>query len=304
MNTGYYHRAYAESFENHGVIVPLKQAGGWLLERPIPGTELRDVMWCYPLLCCSRWSNLGDDLDQLGSERVAVYAVTDPFGDFSSSELQAWFPDVFKPFKEHFVVELSVPFDQRLSPHHRRNVRKASNAVKVDRCKNPSSLLDDWMALYANLIHRHRIRGITAFSRRAFRRQLRVPGLCAYRALVDKHTVGALLWYVSNSVAYYHLGAFSDVGYEKRAPYALFFEALKDLGAQGVHWANLGGAAGTHTNTTDGLARFKTGWATGTRTSYLGGRILNQSSYVLLTGRQKTNVDSYFPAYRAGEFCS
>ena len=55
--------------------------------------------------------------------------------------------------------------------------------------------------------------------------------------------VGLHLWYVQGDVAYGHLGATSQLGYELMASYALYAFAIEQLRAE-VRWLALGGAAG------------------------------------------------------------
>ena len=64
------------------------------------------------------------------------------------------------------------------------------------------------------LIQRHQISGIRAFSRDSFAKQLQIPGIVSFRAIRHQQTVGMILWYVQNEVAYYHLGAYTDEGYQ------------------------------------------------------------------------------------------
>ena len=127
---------------------------------------------------------------------------------------------------------------------------------------------------------------------------MQTPGLVAFRAREAGVTVGMLLWYVQGEVGYYHLGAYSERGYELGASFALFWEAIaffrKDLA-----WLNLGGGAGAINNETDGLNRFKMGWTTHTRTAFLCRHVVNVSRYSELCGPSDVGT-SYFPAYRAG----
>jgi hypothetical protein len=114
------------------------------------------------------------------------------------------------------------------------------------------------------------------------------------------------LWYVRETIAYYHLGAFSPLGYESCAAFALFDVALHDLAKRGVHWANLGGGAGWQAATDDGLARFKQGWANDRRTAWFCGRVLDAARYAglirPLTSVSRTfNASDYFPQYRHPE---
>jgi len=157
--------------------------------------------------------------------------------------------------------------------------------------------------LYSVLVDRHAITGIPAFSRFAFARQLSVPGMAVFRALLGTDTVGIVLWYVQGRVAYYHLGAYSEIGYEVRASFGLFWSAIEYFAGAGVQWLNLGSGAGSE-GRADGLSRFKQGWSTGTRTAYICGRILDAARYASLASTMGASRTTYFPAYRRGEFAS
>lgn len=304
--TGYLHPGYAASLAGFGTPRLLPRSGAWILERRIPQGPYRDGMGCYPLLLCRTWTGLREDLDDLGDglggALVTLAVVTDPFGAFpSEAYLRACFRDVVRPYKAHFVVDLQHPPDRTVSPHHRRNVRSALARVRVERCSEPVRFLETWLNLYDVLVRRHRIRGISAFSPEAFDRQLRVPGLEMFRAVHGDQTVGILLWYVQEDRAYYHLGAYSPEGYALKASFALFWEAIRYFAAAGLRWLNLGAGAGVQPGGVDGLARFKRGWATGTRTAYFCGRVFDPGAYARLSG-EATASTGYFPAYRAGEF--
>jgi hypothetical protein len=192
--------------------------------------------------------------------------------------------------------------EEYVCQHHQRNARKGLDNLYVERCWNPAQALDDWTRLYAHLIQRHDIKGITAFSRAAFARQFEVPGLVVFQALDRGTPVGMLLWYVQDNVAYYHLGAHNEVGYELRSSFALFWHAIEYFRAGGVQWLDLGASPGVNGTATDGLTRFKRGWATGTRTAYFCGRIFDPGTYHRLVKTRGVTETNYFPAYRHGEF--
>jgi hypothetical protein len=156
--------------------------------------------------------------------------------------------------------------------------------------------------LYRVLTRRHGIRGLPAFSETSLTQQLLVPGIAVLKASRGAETVGATLWYRDRDIAYYHLGAYADAGYRLRASFALFWTALEAFAAAGVRWVDLGGAAGVRSGASevDGLARFKQGWATGTRMAYFCARVFDTEIYDRLTGPAAR--DDYFPAYRRGEF--
>jgi hypothetical protein len=299
--SGYLDHVYAESLSEFGTSRLLGQCRGWLLEREIPQSNERDAMGCYPLFACENWSYLKSDLQQLAGDLISVSLVTDPFGEFDVEYLRDCFPDVMKPFKQHFVIDLAQPLESFVHTHHLRNARKASRQVDVEHCIEPSEFLDEWVNLYQTLIDRHAITGITAFSRTSFAVQLSVPGINVFRASEDGAAVGMLLWYEQADRAYYHLGAYSERGYEVGASFALFDYALRYFCSRQLKWLNLGAGAGTG-NGDSGLTRFKQGWSNGTRTAYFCGRIFARDKYQQLVAATKAHATGYFPAYRSGEF--
>jgi hypothetical protein len=118
---------------------------------------------------------------------------------------------------------------------------------------------------------------------------------------VASETAGMLLWYIADQAAYYHLGAFSPLGYESHAAFALFDVALGELAARGVRWAALGAGAGWQSATADGLTRFKNGWTNNRRTAWFCGRILAPAKYEGVTAERNVGQTSYFPKYRLPE---
>ena len=193
MAAGYCHRQYAESFAEVGQPRELPNCGGWLIERAIPGSALRDGMGCYPLFDCCNWAGLPLDFAGLTERLVSVTLVVNPFADVAEADLRRWF-DVVIPFKQHYVTDLRRPVDDFVGRQHRRNLQKSRGLVQVDVCQTPLDLLDEWCDLYGHLAARHDITGLRAFSRSAFEKQLGVPGLVMFRALADDEIVGLHLW--------------------------------------------------------------------------------------------------------------
>lgn len=302
-STGYLHPAYADALSEYGQPVSLPNCGGWVLERRIPGEMAVDAMGCYPLFACVDWNALSRDIRDMGRDWISLALVADPFGDYTVDQLRSCFPDVMIPFKQHYVVDLSKSPRDFIADHHARNARKALQMVTVETCQDPLMFLEDWIRLYTVLIQRHQIRGIATFSRQSFVQQLQVPGLQVLRASVNGETVGMLVWYIMNDRVYYHLGAYSQFGYELRASFGLFSFAIDYFSDIGLKWLNLGAGAGTKEAASNGLNRFKSGWSTDTRTAFFCGRILDKARYHQLAFRQMDLHDvSYFPLYRYGEF--
>jgi len=300
---GYSHPDYAASLTEFGRLRALPRSSGWLLERPIIHTPYRDAMGCYPLFACSDWSKLNLDLEELNNDLVSVAIVADPFGDHDEVQLRKCFPTIVSPFKEHMVTDLSHSPESFVGPQHRHKARKALEHLEIERCEEPTQFVNEWIKLYANLIQRHGIRGLATFSASSFRAQLAVPGISMFRAMLRNETVGMILWYTDREVAYYHLGAYSEQGYKLEASFGLFWRALEYFSTEKVKWLNLGAGAGLSSKDgSDGLTRFKRGWATGTRTVYFCGRIFDQLKYAEAMRSRNITATDYFPAYREGEF--
>ena len=236
------------------------------------------------------------------SDLVCLSLVTDPFGNYMPTTLQECFTDVFFPFKEHFIVDLKLPIGNSISKHHRRNAKNALKVLDVERCADPAQYVNEWADLYSVLVERHGIKGLTAFSKCSFAKQLSVPGLMLFRAMHQGLTVGMTLWYVQQDKGYYHLGAYSALGYELRASFALFWVAIEHLAASGLRWLSLGAGAGVKGDSAEGLTRFKSGWSTQTRPVYFCGKVFDPNKYQEIRLAKGALVDSYFPAYRSGEF--
>ena len=267
-----------------------------MLVRSIPDTDHADAMGPYPLFVCSDWEQIGKDLEAHQDDWVSAAVVTDPLGA-SEEVLSRQEFDVVRPFKPHYLIDLSIPYRDAVSSRHREYARYARrNGVQTVRIEEPKSKLDTWIDLYDHLIDRHDITGIQAFSPASFERQFEVPGLVMFFATYDGKPAAAHLWFEMGDVAYSHLVAHSAAGYESRSSYAIHQAAIKYFESR-VQWLNLGGGVGTSSEEKDGLSQFKSGWATTSRSSFLCGRVLQPSVYDKLTATE-TN---YFPAYRAGE---
>ncbi len=302
MISAYLHPLYAESLSEYGTPRLLKRCGAWVLQRQVPGFPYFDAMGTYPLFSCLNWGELHLDLDELQEQLVSISAVTDPFGEYDLAYLQSCFKDVVFPFKQHFIIDLRRPLESFVNSHHRRNAKRALEELTVEQCIDPDMFLDDWIRLYSNLIERHNIKGLTAFSRNSFVGQFKVPGMVAFRAVSNEETIGMLLWYIQKNIGYYHLGAYSPRGYELGASFALFWTAIQRFAEDGLQSLNIGAGAGSQNNGQDGLTRFKRGWSTGIRTAYFCGRIFDRRKYQEIVETKGLTTVKFFPAYRFGEF--
>ena len=298
--TGYLHRLYVESLAEFGVPRELASAGGWILQRQTPVPGLQDAMGCYPLFCCHDWQRLNEDFRRLQDTVVCLSLVADPFGNHTPDLLRSLF-EVILPFKQHFVADLGLPLEQFTSARHRKCARRALQKISVEICSNPSAHLDEWVRLYDHLIERHHITGMRRFSRESFAKQLSVPGMVMFRATEGDELLSLDLWYVQGEVAQGHLVGTSPRGYELCVSYGLKLFILQYFTGK-VRWVNLGAAPGVNAQADNGLACFKRGWSSETRTAYFCGKILNPSAYRELVRATRSEGTEFFPAYRDGEF--
>ncbi len=298
--SGYASAEYARAFAEFGSPRRLEACGGWVLERPIPGSELVDAMGLYPLFTCTDWDALADDVESLRQTAVSLTLVTEPFAPVGEDSLAGVF-DRVQEFKHHFVTDASVPPADVVKASHMANVRKALRKVDVRVCTDPLELLDEWLGLWGELCRRHSITGMKAFSRESFAAQFAAPGIVGFEARSGDELVGLDLWYVDGDVAHGHLVAFSPEGYRLRASYATKWRMLEHFHGK-VAWIGLGAGAGLTSDANDGLSAFKRGWSTGTRSTYLCASVLQPEAYAGLTGGRGAGDPGYFPAYREGEF--
>lgn len=298
----YKHAKYADSLREFGTPYYLSLSQGWILKRQIRQSDFYDAVGCYPLFSCHNWTQLHYDLEKLDEQLVSVTLVTDPFGQYDENYLRHTFKDRVVPFKKHYIVDLKRPLEQSVSSHHRYYARRSMKDAVVQRVTNPPALIDAWWQLYRVLIDRHQIKGIQSFSYSSFLKQLAVPGTVAFVSKQADELTGMQIWYVDDCQAYHHLSAYSAQGYNKRVSYALLWTALTFFQEASITWADLGGGAGLKIQKDDGLTKFKKGWATDFKMSYLCGRVLNSAWYTHLAQQAKAEQTSYFPAYRSGEF--
>ena len=288
---------YAQSLAEFGSPFWLPHSQGHVLLRSIPRTELMDAVGCYPLFACVTPEALQLDLEELKRVgAVSVTLVTDPLGSFDHQHLGDHFKPVARPYKAHYLVDLTGDPESLGTSHHRRDARRAARQATFTVCDTPSDHLTEWTRLYGHLIERHGITGQARFSREAFAMQLSLPGVMLVRADgPDGDLLGMQLWFTDGEKAWHHLSGHTPAGYRAGVSYGLMASSLTALAHRGATVANLGAGAGLTVDETDGLSRFKQGWATHTRDAWLCGAVLDPSLYDILSGAHDAD---FFPAYR------
>ncbi|MEQ1832955.1 MAG: GNAT family N-acetyltransferase [Candidatus Eisenbacteria bacterium] len=294
---GYASVAYAHTCAHLGTPRTLSRSGVTLLVRTLDlPFAAADACAPYPLLRTHDWRALAADLAAT-DDLLSFVGVIDPLATPAPGTLDAVFPEHLAGFKTHAVAHLDprAPL-AHVHPEHRRKARRAARRLALEVAADPASHAADWVRLYSGLRLRHGFRGAADFPPAALAAQLALPGMLAVLGRERGDVVSMSLWFVDGDVAHYHLGASDARGYAAQGSYGTFALAFETLAARGVEWVGLGGAAGDH-DRADGLARFKHGWATGERTAWLGGRVLDRAGYARLAGGEHEH--HYFPAYRA-----
>jgi len=292
---------YASSLHELGESCELALCGGWILVRKIPGSRYRNAIGCCPLFACRDWTKLHKDLEQVNLDFVSLTVVTDPLAGVAPAYLEQCF-GVFRPFDIRYLVDLSYPLRSFIGRIHRKNARKSLDVMDVEVCHQPVQYLDERLRLYDNLIDKHNIKGLNAFSAKCFEIQLRIPRITILHGRREGRIVGATLVLVQDEVAHSHLSAYTPEGYKIRASYGTYGKALVYGCEQGILYFNLDGTAGIKENPLDGLAEFKRGWSNERRMTYFCRRVFDWHKYESICQQyQIANVD-YFPAHRAGEF--
>jgi len=299
MISGYQHPQYAKSLAEFGEPTKLPSSQGWILVRDITGAEAKDAMGCYPLFSCPNWAGLSQDIESLDSDLVSLTLVTDPMGDYQLDELKTSFPDLVRPFKEHFIMDLHEPRQNTVIKNHRNYARKAHRELSVEVVDDPESFIDEWTMLHGHLVNRHDISGIRAFSRHSFLSQFRTPGVVILRAMYGQHAVAAMIFFVQDGVAHAHVLGCTPEGYARRALFAIIWHTF-DCFEDNVRWCNLMGVPDGEGPQIENIRRFKRGWTRTTRTAYLCGKVLNRDKYDELAALHSARNTQYFPVYRAG----
>ncbi len=298
---GYFHPGYAEALREFGEPRELPRCGGWILARHIRDTPYKDAMGCYPLFACQDWSRLHEDLDEVGEDLITLTLVTDPFAVIDQSYLERHF-EIVTPFKSHYIANLTSAPEHFVNKHHRYYARKSLQEITVEICEEPIKYINEWCLLYEQLIQRHQISGIRAFSKESFRQQLQVPGTIIAVGKIGGQVVGGLVAVIQGDFSYSHLAANSAVGYKCSSSYGIYWSVLSYLKEHGVRFFDIGAAAGTKGNVKDGLEQFKAGWSNETRMVYFCGKIFDSSKYKDICLSAGKDATDYFPTYRAGEY--
>ena len=295
---GYADPKFAWSYREFGAPVTLERSRATVLLVDESRTGRSDAVAPYPLLSCEFPERIAEDLDQLRDlGAITLTAVLDPLRRVPEPD-DRW--AVLRPFKTHLLSRLGAAAldgtDFMPSRHHRREARRARRSVEVEVQKAAEADLDEWMRLWSSIEQRKRPAGMAAASRATYAAQLALAGAVMMWARVEGQPVAAQVVLVTPDVVQVHAAVSDPRGRECRAMFALD-NTLLDMFAGStctIHW---GGVPG-RTDATDGLWKYKAGWANDAAPATLLGAVLDPETYVLLGGQLPVDAAAWFPLHR------
>lgn len=290
---GYGSETYAQTLTHIGTPIWCAESQMFALRRPIPHSELEDLMGLYPMIRPLNWNALMADLAKLSDEFVSFVGVSDPMRCTDWHEIER---ENLRctAYKQHYVADLSTYLSEPQSSTTVRNVEFARQACQV-REVDPTAGVHAFHELYQSLKSKTGTLGSADFSLGQLCKQSEIPGTRLFVALNESAAIGAIWVFVEGETAYFHLAAYNQAGYDARAGYALMHHAYQSLVSDGIRYAHLGGVPGEFGDEQNPLAEFKRRWSTETRTAFLIQVILKPEIYAQLSEGATT---PFFPAYR------
>lgn len=295
MLTGYLSDAYTSSLLEFGHRAYLQRLNLALMKRKIDERGISDYTNFYPMAFVKEsnhdWWGLELETAHKILTGISLTLITDPLIKIDEFIISQF--DYAKKYKTHYLVNLKKELqfeDEVLNKVNEFNSTGYEVKIKI----STESIAQQFWKLYQNLIKKHNITGIAAFSEQSIIKQFQVPGIVVFEASKDKGPVCIRTFYIQGDNVYYHLGASNHKGYGIQASYAIHYEAIRFFKQLGLNYLVLGGT--TDGANAAGLERFKKLWANETRTNYILGKILNKEIYDILS---KDKTGDYFPLYRS-----
>ncbi len=264
--------------------------GGFVLKRTTPSGGGVDCSAPYPMFCIADPDAARAGLGDLrAAGMISFVGVLDPLR--SGAEARQAFP-FRRPFKTHYLINRpGIGYEP--TPHHRAALRTAAK-----RCTTEAGplgpWLSDWAGIYANTATNRGWSSAHRFGPAHWRDLADSGRVMAFRSVSEGEVAAMALFLQDGGLVYYHLAASTARGRTASAGYAIVNAAVEHYGD--VEAIYLGGAPGGSDDASNGLAKFKAGFANGSGTAWLVGEVLDEARYRELG---PADAAGYFPAYRA-----
>lgn len=239
---------------------------------------------------------LSQDLEEFRSKFQCFFGVLNPWVQ-SCEGLDKF--DVVLEYKDHFFCDLGINDIWRiLSDNHKRLIKKALKLAKIARISNSGDIEKIWLELYNHLIAKRQISGISRFTPQILKNFIRLPQSAIYAATIENQICGITIFCFDERIVYYHLAAYSDIGYDHSVSYGIFWQAIQDFKKDGFKVLHLGGVPGVYASSS-GLYKFKKGFSSGLKKTHFIGKILNRDQFNETLKKSGTvGVFDFFPPYR------
>lgn len=220
--------------------------------------------------------------------RVSTTFVTDPMIPIENDPIF----DYFKEYKTHYIIDYSKPI--KYSNNHKRNIKNNKN-LEMELLPKNSETADKFHGFYQVLKKKHGITGITDFNLETIYNHISHKNSYTFGVWENNKLIGSIITTTIDDRSYYHLGAYSERGYEIGASFSLMDHIISFYNKLGYKYFILGAGAGVD-KASEGLVRFKKGFSNDTRKNYIIGYINNREKYDELS---KGKEGDFFPLYRS-----
>ena len=217
----------------------------------------------------SAHSSLDPDCDLRGGlERLrragvaSVSLVTDPMWSPSQTVMEAAFGSC-RPFNENYLIDRGLG-RMRLHKRHRKMIANANKVCAIDRL-SLAPLLERWWQLYQS--NREIRVAVDSTPPKYFEMLAGLEGVDVIAAHHENEIVTMNIWLRFKDVLYYIDGASNQTGLAISGPYATFAYVIENY--VDCRYIFLGGSADFRGPRSDGLARFKRGFANASVRDYL-----------------------------------
>src|ERR1700676_2706717 len=162
---------YANALSHWGEAFSVPEWGCHVIVRDLAGGA--DAFGTYPIAAVAADADLPGGLERLRrSGLIAVTLVLDDFHRPSLVDLKKHF-SVVRPYKTHYIRRHALPF--AYGRHNRYEVARALRKVSI-RQFDLADHYPEWLALYGNLVERHRLTGLHDFPLNHFAALQRLAG--------------------------------------------------------------------------------------------------------------------------------
>lgn len=294
---------YAKSLHGNAQLIHLPHVDGWVVRRSFKGHGVAenittDLSNPYPMFSCLNLQHIKDDIKILEtSSDVSLTLRTDVFDEAIIPKIRSDF-DFIRPFKTHYIAELSTPWREFASRNCRRYAAKAEASFQISRVMSPPDYAASLLKLNQTILKRVDVAFNVNLTEDILRQLLALPEVVLFDARNDDGLQGLALYMRYGDNVYAHTLGVTDQGRSDYAVYGLYGHAL-DYFQDNARAIDFGGNPGMAEDSENSIGSFKRAWSNKTQVSFICGKVLRPSLYEDLCQSRSVLQGDFFPAYRA-----